>query len=78
MEWVVKLEAKSGWGELETIEVARLEKRGVGLSLSLFGTNGSGGGPNAGGRKGAHRVATVRAAVLDGRLYAMADLPPAA
>jgi len=29
MEWVVKLEAKSGWGEVETIEVGRLERRVV-------------------------------------------------
>ncbi len=27
MEWVVKLEAKSGWGEAEAIEVGRLECR---------------------------------------------------
>jgi hypothetical protein len=30
MEWVIKLEAKSGWGEVETIEVGRLERRIVG------------------------------------------------
>jgi len=32
MEWVVKLEAKSGWGEVETIEVGRLQRRVVGLT----------------------------------------------
>ena len=32
MEWVVKLEAKSGWGEVETIEVGRIERRVVGLT----------------------------------------------
>ena len=32
MEWVLKLEAKSGWGEVETIEVGRLERRTVGTA----------------------------------------------
>jgi hypothetical protein len=31
MEWVLKLEARSGWGEVETIEVGRLERRVKGL-----------------------------------------------
>jgi hypothetical protein len=33
MEWVLKLEARSGWGDVETIEVGRLERRVTGLSL---------------------------------------------
>jgi len=33
MEWLVKLEAKSGWGEVETIEVERLERGVVGLTV---------------------------------------------
>ena len=37
MEWVVKLEAKSGWGEVETIEVGRLERRVVGLTAGDVG-----------------------------------------
>ena len=37
MEWVVKLEAKSGWGEVETIEVGRLERRVVGLPAGEVG-----------------------------------------
>ena len=37
MEWVVKLEAKSGWGEVETIEVARLERRVAGLAAGEVG-----------------------------------------
>jgi hypothetical protein len=37
MEWVVKLEAKSGWGEVETIEVGRLERRVVGLTAEGVG-----------------------------------------
>jgi hypothetical protein len=42
MEWVLKLEAKRGWGDVETIEVGRLERRreharwwGAALSDSL-------------------------------------------
>jgi hypothetical protein len=27
MEWVVKLETRNGWGEVETIEVGRLDRR---------------------------------------------------
>jgi hypothetical protein len=37
MEWVLKLEAKSGWGEVETIEVGRLERRVSGLTAEELG-----------------------------------------
>jgi hypothetical protein len=37
MEWVVKLEAKSGWGDVETIEVGRLERPVVGLMAEEAG-----------------------------------------
>jgi hypothetical protein len=37
MEWVLKLEAKSGWGEVETIEVGKLERRVVGLTEEELG-----------------------------------------
>jgi hypothetical protein len=37
MEWVVKLEAKSGWGEGETIEVGRFKRRVVGLTAEEVG-----------------------------------------
>ena len=37
MEWVIKLEAKSGWGEVEIIEVARIERRVVGLAAKELG-----------------------------------------
>jgi hypothetical protein len=37
MEWVVKLEAQSGWGEVETIEVGRLKRRVVGLTAAEVG-----------------------------------------
>ncbi len=37
MEWVVKLEAKTGWGDVETIEVGRLERRVVGLTAEEIG-----------------------------------------
>ena len=37
MDWVVKLEAKSGWGEVETIEVGRLERRVVGPAAGEVG-----------------------------------------
>ncbi len=37
MEWVVKLEANSGWGEVETIEVGRIERRVVGLTADEVG-----------------------------------------
>ena len=36
-EWVVKLQTKSGWGEVETIEVGRLGRRGVGLTAEEAG-----------------------------------------
>jgi hypothetical protein len=32
MEWTIKLEARSGWGEVEIIEVGRLKRRVVGLT----------------------------------------------
>ena len=37
MEWVLKLEAKSGWGGVETIEVGRLERHVVGLTQEEIG-----------------------------------------
>jgi hypothetical protein len=37
MEWMVKLEAKTGWGEVETIEVGKLERRVVGLTAEEVG-----------------------------------------
>jgi hypothetical protein len=37
MEWVVKLETKNGWGEVETIEVSRLARRPTGLAAEEFG-----------------------------------------
>jgi hypothetical protein len=37
MEWVVKLEARSGWGEVETIEVGRLARPPSGLAAEEFG-----------------------------------------
>jgi len=37
MEWVLKLEARNGWGEVETIEVGRLERRVVGLTAEELG-----------------------------------------
>lgn len=37
MQREVELEAKSGWGEVETIEVGRLERRVAGLTAEEFG-----------------------------------------
>ncbi len=37
MDWTIKLEARSGWGEVETIGVARLERRVVGLTAEEVG-----------------------------------------
>jgi hypothetical protein len=37
MEWVVKLEAKTGWGEVETIEVGQIKRRVVGLTADEIG-----------------------------------------
>jgi len=37
MEWVVKLESRSGWGDVETIEVGRLERRVVRLTAEEIG-----------------------------------------
>jgi hypothetical protein len=37
MEWVLKLETRNGWGEVETIEVGRLERRVAGLTGEELG-----------------------------------------
>lgn len=37
MEWRIKLEARSGWGEVETIEVAHFKRRVVGLTAEEIG-----------------------------------------
>ena len=37
MEWRIKLEATSGWGEVETIEVAHFKRRFVGLTAEEIG-----------------------------------------
>ena len=37
MEWTIKLEARTGWGEVETIEVGRLQRRVVGLTAEEVG-----------------------------------------
>ncbi len=37
VEWRIKLEAKSGWGEVETIEVASFKRRVVGLTAEEIG-----------------------------------------
>jgi hypothetical protein len=37
MEWVLKLEHRNGWGEVETIEVGRLERRVVGATAGELG-----------------------------------------
>ena len=37
MEWVAKLEAKTGWGDVGTIEVDGLERRVVGARPSFGG-----------------------------------------
>jgi hypothetical protein len=37
VEWVLKLEARSGWGEVETIEVGRVERRVAGLTAEQLG-----------------------------------------
>ncbi len=37
MEWVVKLEARNGWGEVETIEVGRRDRRVLGLTAEEMG-----------------------------------------
>ena len=37
MEWTIKLEARTGWGEVETIEVGRLERRVIGLTADEVG-----------------------------------------
>jgi hypothetical protein len=37
MEWVVKLEARIGWGEVETIEVGKMRRRIAGLTAEEVG-----------------------------------------
>ena len=37
MEWRIKLEATSGWGEVETIEAARFKRRVVDLTAEEIG-----------------------------------------
>jgi hypothetical protein len=37
VEWRIKLEARSGWGEVETIEVAYIKQRVVGLTADEIG-----------------------------------------
>jgi hypothetical protein len=37
MEWTIKLEARNGWGEVETIEMGRLKRRVVGLTADEVG-----------------------------------------
>ncbi len=37
MEWRIKLEARSRWGEVETIEVAHFKRRVVGLTAEEIG-----------------------------------------
>jgi hypothetical protein len=37
VEWVVKLEAKPRWGEVETIEVGQIKRRVVGLTAEEIG-----------------------------------------
>ena len=37
MEWVLKLEVRNGWGEVESIEVGRLERRVMGLTAEELG-----------------------------------------
>ena len=37
MEWRIKLEARTGWGEIETIEVADFKRRVVGLTAEEIG-----------------------------------------
>ena len=37
LEWTIKLEARTGWGEVETIEVGRLKRRVVGLTADEIG-----------------------------------------
>jgi hypothetical protein len=37
MEWTLKLEARSGWGEVEIIEMGRLKRRVAGLAADEVG-----------------------------------------
>jgi hypothetical protein len=36
-KWVLKLEARNGWGEMETVEFGRLERRVVGHTAEELG-----------------------------------------
>src|ERR1700733_13481352 len=37
MQWAIKLQARSGWGEVEAIEVGRLQRRVLGLTADEVG-----------------------------------------
>jgi hypothetical protein len=37
VEWTVKIEAKNGWGEVQTFEVGRVSRRVHGLTASEIG-----------------------------------------
>jgi hypothetical protein len=43
MEWTIKLEARTGWGEVETVEVGRLQRRVLGLTADEVGLTLAGG-----------------------------------
>jgi hypothetical protein len=72
MEWVVKLEARSGWGEVETIEVATIKRRVVGLTAEEVGLT------LAEGKEPARRTRAVGAADADGGIHHMRPCAPAA
>jgi hypothetical protein len=37
VEWTVKLEAKFGWGEVQTFDIGRLSRRVQGLTVDEIG-----------------------------------------
>jgi hypothetical protein len=37
MEWTIRLEARTGWGEVQTYEIGRLARRVTGLSAGDVG-----------------------------------------
>ena len=37
MQWTIRLEAKTGWGEVQTFDIGRLERRVVGLAAHEIG-----------------------------------------
>ena len=37
MQWTIRLEAKTSWGEVQTFEIGRLERRVVGLAMHEIG-----------------------------------------